>query len=1661
MKKVKRRISAFLSVVLALSCVLSAMPIAHALPANSPQQTATGSPDDITLYPQTPNAVKATDYTMTINGKEVFIEDFYKAAQVRLMHNGTGPLDVVVTVTNGNADLANCEVYPRRAEVYPTVDKDAKNISFTILPEMLTTSMQYIITIPGVENIILMVDPPETDKPDPEAENVLNVMDVEGVKNDGTKCTEAIQKAIDQVGEDPTLDILYFPDGLYVTGRLEIKHDNVAIYLSSGTLIKGACDATTPEELALDYPFGETGFGHNDRRNGSVFIQPMGKRTMIGTGEDAHYEVEPIKNFKLYGRGVIDGSGREIYAKVGGGNDNQANWIHLFEAKDVDGLVVKDVIFRNSSNWCFKLENVNDAEITNVKAINSTDQRYADGMDLSSVTNATYTNSMSYSQDDAIAIMTLQLKNPANTGYDGPPQGPTENITFKNHLGYTDCSAVRIGWDSTDHMNNLTFDGCEWAKYDAGGINIHRLQYDNKYSNITFKNCRWDNASCVNPNFSNTYGTDGNGFSKGEINASLIKLENCIIDGYYSGSFEMKGKTIEQFVFDSTRMSNGTQGGLVTSQNEIPHLNTSGTTYVFTDTHGIAGLNPQNRYQAETALFGGGSTISTAKGGYDGFGFVRQLNTVNANIRFTLNAEQAGSYDLTMHYAAPEEVDNMKLYVNGQEVKGLYFPGTDGQWADHVETVALNEGENTIELKAASTAADSISLDYLDITENDPNAPLPPQDVILNDTLEAEAASVITGGQIVSNGKASQTKAVKFEEAGASIVYGALQDNASRLVIRYQAAQDTVVGLYNGEEKITDVFLPATGTEWKEISVTQAFAKGLELKLQKDGEVGAFAVDYIKFETGYPALLNLAKYSNATTEARIQSNHYRWYGVRNAIDDDTSSEFITYSSGSAAAPTELLIDLEQFADVYEIYIRDANGATLEVYMGSDPDNLTKVADARQYSSGRQAVVFNQGQDIPLNTRYVKVSCVGGKLRMSEIEVMGVKTETAAGPNTNVAKFKPVTYNLSALQTEGQNGYCTLNDWAINTFWSGVVSSKPLVIEYDLLQNYSLNAVTGWFATRKTPASVNMQVEVRAEGSEEWETVYTEKVTEFTPPSNTYEMLAWPYQVDFDQSGVGRYVRITIKPTSGSVWFDVYELEVNGSLVKTTGVNIEQDTLELEPTFTEQLTAVITPEDACNQNLAWSSSDNHVATVDDNGLVTAHNDGTATITVRTLDGSFQDTCTVVVSSTTERKAITSIAQPENITAAYGTAVKDLSLPKTVTVTLEDGTQKELAVTWDTSAYNPKIPQTYTFAGTLTLVPGVSNPDNLKASIQVTLEEKGEKAITDVTAIGDITVKPNTPFQNLNLPKTVEVTVEGGEKIFLNVTWDESGYTGTADGDENTLEGTISLTEQELYKVTNPEDLKATVKVIVKDPFLGTDNLALNAKWELQNGTIQWNNAGNSVDKAHDDSLDTEMIIGYAPDNPNWQATPDNPHRLLIELEEDSEIVDIITYRSDKNDYTMDISVGMTPDTLEKISTQQTYEGSNGDNTPVSVILDSGKSYPAKARYVLVEITHTGDNSTKFSEFQIIGKKITEPAEYQVTVENGEGSGSYAEGDTVTIQATVPEGKVFDKWVSEDGVVFADANASETTFTMPGKAVTPPSPCPARLSPSPPPSRIPSL
>lgn len=87
-------------------------------------------------------------------------------------------------------------------------------------------------------------------------------------------------------------------------------------------------------------------------------------------------------------------------------------------------------------------------------------------------------------------------------------------------------------------------------------------------------------------------------------------------------------------------------------------------------------------------------------------------------------------------------------------------------------------------------------------------------------------------------------------------------------------------------------------------------------------------------------------------------------------------------------------------------------------------------------------------------------------------------------------------------------------------------------------------------------------------------------------------------------------------------------------VPATGVGVAPSSLTLEEGETATLVATVTPNTATNKAVAWSSSAEGVATVSDEGVVTAVAAGTATITATTESGSFTDTCSVTVTEASE-------------------------------------------------------------------------------------------------------------------------------------------------------------------------------------------------------------------------------------------------------------------------------------------------------------------------------------------------------------------------------------------------------------------------------------------
>ncbi|MDE7368139.1 MAG: Ig-like domain-containing protein, partial [Lachnospiraceae bacterium] len=89
-----------------------------------------------------------------------------------------------------------------------------------------------------------------------------------------------------------------------------------------------------------------------------------------------------------------------------------------------------------------------------------------------------------------------------------------------------------------------------------------------------------------------------------------------------------------------------------------------------------------------------------------------------------------------------------------------------------------------------------------------------------------------------------------------------------------------------------------------------------------------------------------------------------------------------------------------------------------------------------------------------------------------------------------------------------------------------------------------------------------------------------------------------------------------------------QAEVEAILVSSLAVSPKDTTIGIGETL--QLSVAIQPEDALDPTVTWTTSDAAIATVDANGLVTAHGEGTVTITATANDGSgCFDTATVVV------------------------------------------------------------------------------------------------------------------------------------------------------------------------------------------------------------------------------------------------------------------------------------------------------------------------------------------------------------------------------------------------------------------------------------------------
>ncbi|MDO4621731.1 MAG: S-layer homology domain-containing protein [Eubacteriales bacterium] len=146
--------------------------------------------------------------------------------------------------------------------------------------------------------------------------------------------------------------------------------------------------------------------------------------------------------------------------------------------------------------------------------------------------------------------------------------------------------------------------------------------------------------------------------------------------------------------------------------------------------------------------------------------------------------------------------------------------------------------------------------------------------------------------------------------------------------------------------------------------------------------------------------------------------------------------------------------------------------------------------------------------------------------------------------------------------------------------------------------------------------------------------YDEKSGEYTaeyPFTHTADQPYGTYyigEICIGERGLRRYYSLD---TSDGIIYSDEEKPVEASGIELNESQIELLTYDSasnnEKDSTKQLLAAVLPENADNKNVIWKSSDEKIATVDQNGLVKALRYGTAVITASTEDGKYSASCEV--------------------------------------------------------------------------------------------------------------------------------------------------------------------------------------------------------------------------------------------------------------------------------------------------------------------------------------------------------------------------------------------------------------------------------------------------
>jgi len=151
------------------------------------------------------------------------------------------------------------------------------------------------------------------------------------------------------------------------------------------------------------------------------------------------------------------------------------------------------------------------------------------------------------------------------------------------------------------------------------------------------------------------------------------------------------------------------------------------------------------------------------------------------------------------------------------------------------------------------------------------------------------------------------------------------------------------------------------------------------------------------------------------------------------------------------------------------------------------------------------------------------------------------------------------------------------------------------------------------------------------------TAFSQKIYDATGKEATLDATGNYYDIDY--SKLSQYVKVAddnmdyvIQNPVGNVYAlqNLTQVaQVRTSNINVTGIELNKNTATINVGATLQLTTNISPINATNKDVVWTSNNTSVATVNSLGVVTAITNGTAIITGKTVSGNYTANCTTTI------------------------------------------------------------------------------------------------------------------------------------------------------------------------------------------------------------------------------------------------------------------------------------------------------------------------------------------------------------------------------------------------------------------------------------------------